>query len=91
MGYTYQQMKMLLPPLVWYPWKHSIGYGGKEESLRGDGGCFLLHNSAVLAFGRVMMAWALQMQSKAINYINLIQTCKELQPISVTSSYILSL
>ena len=25
MGYTYQQMKMLLPPLVWYPWKHSIG------------------------------------------------------------------
>ena len=24
-GYTYQQMKMLLPPLVWYPWKHSIG------------------------------------------------------------------
>ena len=25
MGYTYQQMKMLLPPLAWYPWKHSIG------------------------------------------------------------------
>ena len=25
MGYTYQQMKMLLPPLVWYPWKDSTG------------------------------------------------------------------
>ena len=24
MGYTYQQVKMLLPPLVWYSWKHSI-------------------------------------------------------------------
>ena len=42
MGYTYQQMKMLLPPLVWYPPLDKEGSRSPLEGMDGASYCITL-------------------------------------------------